>query len=323
MAAVNQDFVSSKDELGLYLNRIGYPKSKELLLNLETLSQVLDCHLKAIPIGALSLNYYEKLAEPLARPVNILDPYSSKGVSLLYNDIFDRLVHQSREGLCFEQCILMRRMLEMIGFQVFIAGSHIFDPAALGDGREILLDLTHSVLVVTINSHQFLMDPGFAHFSTPSPVPLDGTPVASEGCLHHRVMPYVYLDPGHPNTGPTNTEYRLEVQHGTNPWRPTISFSMVPIYQQDLEVLNFYIIHCPAKFFHRHITLTKFIKDGYMLLVDDLLIFRVNGVKTSSIPLLTEAERKDAFKKYFNVSITAQEHLPSEYGSMNAIIDNI
>lgn len=323
-AAVRQASLFSKEDLDLYLGRISFPRSETAPLPThQILSKILDSHLKSIPIGALALNYHEKLSEPLARPVNALDPYSTKGVSIHPRDVFDRLVLQRREGLCFEQCILLRHMLEMIGFTIFIAGSRIFDPVAWEAGQELLRDLTHCVLVVTIDNLQYLIDPGFSHFSTPSPVPLDGTPIASEGCLRHRVLPFTYTEPGHSYPGPTNTEYRLEVQFGTKAWRPTVAFSLAPLYQQDLEVLNFFIMLSPTKFFHRHISLTLFVKDGYLLLVDDQLVTRINGTKTAAISLPTETDRIRAFEKYFNLQIHQKEHLPSEFGSLSAMIDHL
>ncbi|MDJ0381922.1 arylamine N-acetyltransferase [Streptomyces sp. G-G2] len=137
----------SGDELDLdaYLTRIGY--TGELAPDLDTLYGVHRAHTAAIP--------FESIDVLLGRPVE-----------LDIKSIEDKLVHGSRGGYCYEQNSLLAAALERIGFEVAGRGAR---NRTRGD---VLLPVTHAVLVVTVDGEPWLCDAGFGHQGPREPVPL-------------------------------------------------------------------------------------------------------------------------------------------------------
>ncbi|KAJ9086182.1 hypothetical protein DSO57_1006693 [Entomophthora muscae] len=305
------NFPFSADHVLQYLNKIAFSaETTELPApSLETLSQILNRHIKTIPFGGLGLVYYTHLDTPPSPVVNTLDPTSTRGVSVDPLAIFDKLVKQNREGYCFEHATLVRMILEFLGFTVFLTCSRIFGPE--GDDYD---DITHSVLIVTIEHRQYLVDAGFSHFSIFRPVPLDGEVVEAEGKTAYRIIPDPHVDATHTHPGPTIQGYRLESRIRDKAWRIVQVFNRIPYFQQDIESLNFVIVHSPKKVFNRKLILDLMIDDGYVCIFNNLLSVRVNGELVKKLVLNTEQDRREAYKTYFNIDIPSNyaEHLPKE-----------
>ncbi|WP_330333016.1 arylamine N-acetyltransferase [Streptomyces sp. NBC_00536] len=137
----------SGDELDLdaYLERIGH--TGELAPDLDTLYAVHRAHTAAIP--------FESLDVLLGRPI-----------ALDVKSIEDKLVRSRRGGYCYEQNTLLAAALERIGFTVAGRGAR---NRTRGD---VLLPVTHAVLVVTVDGEPWLCDAGFGHQGPREPVPL-------------------------------------------------------------------------------------------------------------------------------------------------------
>ncbi|KAI0216511.1 hypothetical protein L0F63_006235, partial [Massospora cicadina] len=203
------------------------------------------------------------------------------------------------EGYCFEHSTLLRHVLEFLGFTVFATCARILNPALLNVNQLEYMDITHCVLIVSFEAHQFLVDGGFSHFSTLRPVPIDGSTVEAEGSLAYRIIPDPYIDPTHTHPGePVAARAYLQAH---------------PYLHQDIETLNFAMVHHPSRVFHHHLILDIFIDNGYISIYDDKLTIRVHGDQIQTLPLVTESDRRAAFKKYFGISLPTdyKEHLPT------------
>ncbi|MGW4686190.1 arylamine N-acetyltransferase family protein [Streptomyces sp. NPDC004244] len=138
-------------DLGAYLARIGYEgpvaQDGELRPDLATLYAVHRAHAGAVAFESLDVLF--------GRPVE-----------LDVKAIEDKLVHGRRGGYCYEQNSLLAAALERIGFEVSGRGAR---NRTRGD---VLLPVTHAVLVVTVEGQPWLCDVGFGHQGPLEPVPL-------------------------------------------------------------------------------------------------------------------------------------------------------
>jgi N-hydroxyarylamine O-acetyltransferase len=124
-------------ELDAYLARIGH--DGRLAPDVATLTRLLDAHVRAIPFEAI-------------------DPLLGRPVSLDLSAIQDKLVARRRGGYCFEQNLMLKAVLERVGFSVAgLAGRVRWrspPDAPLGPR-------THMLLKVETAEGPYLADVGF------------------------------------------------------------------------------------------------------------------------------------------------------------------
>nr|WP_236850535.1 arylamine N-acetyltransferase [Chryseobacterium sp. MEBOG07] len=115
------------DELKIekYLERIHY--SGEVETNLETLKKIHQLHPKYIP--------FENI-----------DSYTGTVPSLQVNDIFKKLVIDSRGGYCYEQNLLLSEVLRYLGFNVKLQLGRV----VWGRQEDSIAAQTHLLLIVDL-----------------------------------------------------------------------------------------------------------------------------------------------------------------------------
>lgn len=127
-----------------YLKRIHYAGNTEP--NLDTLIDVMRSQLHSIP--------FENL-----------DVQAGKIVSLVPEDIVDKIVYSGRGGYCYEVNGLFSMALGALGFSYDIIGARpMFYPQRRPK--------THVVLVVNIDGERWLCDTGFGSFGLRAPIGL-------------------------------------------------------------------------------------------------------------------------------------------------------
>src|SRR6187431_1409749 len=127
-----------------YLQRIGF--SGELALNPDSLSKLMRCHLQAIP--------FENL-----------DVQAGKIVSMVPEDIVNKIVYGQRGGYCYEVNSLFAMALTALGFEYDIIGARpMFYPQRRPK--------SHMVIVVKIGEERWLCDTGFGSFGLRAPIGL-------------------------------------------------------------------------------------------------------------------------------------------------------
>lgn len=127
-----------------YLQRINF--SEEVERNSASLSALMRAHLRAIP--------FENL-----------DVQAGKIVSLVPEDIVDKIVYRQRGGYCYEVNSLFAMALTALGFEFDILGARpMFYPQRRPK--------SHMVLLVNIGAEQWLCDTGFGSFGLRAPIGL-------------------------------------------------------------------------------------------------------------------------------------------------------
>ncbi len=130
--------------LATYFNRIGYTGTPRL--DLETLAALMRCQLFSVP--------FENL-----------DVQAGKIVSMVPEDIVEKILFNSRGGYCYEVNGLFAMALTALGFDYSLIGARpLFYPARRPK--------THMVIVVTLENQLWLCDLGFGSFGIRSPLSL-------------------------------------------------------------------------------------------------------------------------------------------------------
>jgi N-hydroxyarylamine O-acetyltransferase len=128
-----------------YLQRIGF--TGETALNADTLCKLMRCHLQVIP--------FENL-----------DVQAGKIVSMVPEDIVNKIVYGNRGGYCYEVNSLFAMVLTALGFEYDIIGARtMFYPQRRPK--------THMVLIVKMGEQRWLCDTGFGSFGLRAPIELN------------------------------------------------------------------------------------------------------------------------------------------------------
>ena len=209
--------MASGFDLDAYLRRIGSPRP--VGIDLATLRRLHRAHLQAIP--------FENLDIQMGRPIRI-DPAS----------VTADLVGRARGGYCFQQNALFRLALTAIGFAPRACEGRVRVEASGVRPR------THMVLIVPLESGEWLVDVGFGATGIAEPLLIGGPPTEYDGAVY-RTVP----------------EGRLHVlqQARLETWDDLYAFSPEPVEDIDYEVGNWYTSTHPDSGFVRTLTAQRMI----------------------------------------------------------------
>ena len=197
-------------DLGAYLHRIGY--GGRARPDLATLRAIHRLHAAAIPFENLSA----LVGEPIA-----LDAASLEA----------KLVRGGRGGWCFEQNLLLRHVLDAIGFEVATLAARVRwnVPPHVQTAR------SHCLLRVRLEDGDCIADVGFGGQTFTAPLAL--VP-GVEQATPHETFRLVEEGSGFA------VETRIE-----GAWQRLYVFDLVPALQADYEVSNWYLAHHPQSLF--------------------------------------------------------------------------
>ena len=168
---------------------------------------------------------------PLAIPFENLDSWLGREVSLEPATVFTKLIDGQRGGYCFEQNLLLREVLESLGFTVQgLAACVVWNlPAGMA------LPRTHKLLLVTVDDTRFIADVGFGGLTLTAPLVLDSESV--QGTPHENFR--IARD---------GTLYILEAEiAGT--WHALYRFSLDAQMPADYAMANYYVgTHAQSRF---------------------------------------------------------------------------
>jgi N-hydroxyarylamine O-acetyltransferase len=234
-------------DLDAYLARIDYAGSRAPTY--EALCGVLRSHTAKIP--------FESFDVLLGRPIR-----------LDRDGLQDKLVASRRGGYCFEHASLMHAALEAIGFSPVRHASRVlvFEPR-----HESVRQ--HMFLTVTVDGSTYVVDPGFGPFASPTPIPMDGTPVPGDAPTHRLVQ--------------EGDDWFLHVKRAGEEILGWVS-TMEVEYPVDFEMMNHYIATHPASFFTHNILASAAIKDGRVNVMNQ----GVNIVRNGAVETVQLEDRK-------------------------------
>lgn len=212
--------------LGDYLKRIGY--NGDVQPNLDVLVKLMRAQLQSVP--------FENL-----------DVQAGKIVSLVLEDIVNKIVYSGRGGYCYEVNGLFAMVLTAIGFEFEIIGARpMFYPHRRPK--------SHMVLVVKIGNQRWLCDTGFGSFGLRAPLGL------------HQLGEIVQQD---------NETFRLDKNERDEfvlqalvkgEWANQFGFDLYPMEMIDFSLANYYnSTHPDAVFVQRYLVMLQR-SDGRTLL---------------------------------------------------------
>lgn len=120
-----------------YFERICYKGSQEKI-DLETLTEVFQHHIRAVPFENLSLHCGETI--PLDLEL-----------------VYDKIVKRNRGGWCMENNQLLFWALQTMGYEVGLLGACVYDP----DRKAYSQDIGHLLIKVTLEGKTYIVDGGF------------------------------------------------------------------------------------------------------------------------------------------------------------------
>jgi len=194
------------DDLAAYCARIGI--AGPLAPDRATLAQIAAAHPAAIP--------FEGIDGLLGTPV-VLD----------HDALIAKLVHGGRGGFCFEHNLLLRAMLEEIGFTVTALGARVLWNAAPGAATP----LTHMLLRVDLAEGPVILDAGFGGNTLTGVLDL--------------VADRAQATPHEPFRLTRDGGYWVQAAAIGGEWRPTYRFTLEPQHRADHELGSWYMSTSP------------------------------------------------------------------------------
>ena len=237
-------------DLQAYCERIGY--QGELHNDLATVSALMRQQLFTVP--------FENL-----------DVQAGKVVSLIPEDIVDKIVRRRRGGYCYEVNGLFAMVLESLGIPYqFAACRPMFYP--------VLRPRTHMALIAQIEGKAWLCDLGFGSQGIRAPLALDET-----GREIHQDSDCFLLE------RPNEQEYLLKARVD-GAWANQYGFDLWPQHWIDFMPANYLNSTHPETIFVQKLLVMLLNPEGRTTLLGDRLKQVRGGQSTESIVSLAEIE---------------------------------
>lgn len=281
-------------QIDLYLQHINYPRSKHPADPLSLLTGLIKHHLSRVPFDSIALHY---------SPHRLL--------SLDPDDLFQKIVANSRGGYCMEVNTLFGAVLRSLGFAVRSAG-----------GRVKHERWNHMVNLVSLAGAaagpRYLVDVGFGAGGPTVPVPL----VQGPGCEFDNIAPrrgrleFRHLSRGEGADDPAQRVWVYSSRGGGEGagWEEMYSFVEVEFFPEDFEVLNYFVMTRPQSYFVQTVLAYRAVMDeetgglvGEMILHKDVLKRgETQGGQVLEV-LRCEDDRVRALAEHFLIYLTERE----------------
>jgi N-hydroxyarylamine O-acetyltransferase len=231
-------------DLDGYLARIGEPDRRQS--SLDTLRRLHAAHVGAIP--------FENI-----------DVQAGLGVRLDLGSLQHKLVTRRRGGYCFEQNTLFIQVLVSMGFRVSPCEARVRPPDAIAT-----LPRTHMVLLVHLESGDWLTDVGFGAEGLLEPLSMSGS-TAFQIDREFRVW--------------TEDQLRVLQWRQKGPWIDAYAFEPHARPAVDFEVGNWWVSTHPSSIFRSRLTVQRTLPDArHVLRQLTYTVHRAGGSETREIP---------------------------------------
>ena len=255
-------------DLEAYFQRIGYTGPRTDATSLETLAAIHRLHPSAIA--------FETLDALLKRPV-----------ILTAAALEQKLLHGGRGGWCFEQNLLLSRVLQSLGFGITGLAARVLWNRPDGEVRA----RTHMLLLVEGGAGgPHIADVGFGGLTLTGPLRL--VPDV-EQATPHEVFRLCHEQDG---------RYVLQVLLG-DAWKPMYSFDLQPQVLPDYEVWNWHLCHHPESPFINNLMVARVTPERrYGLFNNKLSIHQLRGT-SEQVTLTTSAELRETLAGPLNIRL--------------------
>jgi N-hydroxyarylamine O-acetyltransferase len=253
-------------DLDAYCERIGFRGLRAPTL--ETLRAIHSLHPRAIP--------FENLNPLLRLPV----PLDAKSLEA-------KLVRGGRGGYCFEHNLLLKHVLEAMGFQVKGLAARVVWNAPPGS----VTSRTHMLLHVDVASTAYLADVGFGGLTLTAPL---------------RFVIDVEQDTPHEaaRVAADGEEFLMQAKLGTD-WHTLYRFDLQEQHQIDYELANWYTSTHPRSFFVNGLMVARSEPERrYTLRNTEFSVYHAGG-RQERRTLVSAAELRDALTGPFGLLLPA------------------
>lgn len=265
--------MSDDANIDAYFERIGF--SGSIAPTLQTLEQLHQLH-------------------PAAIPFENLDTLIDVPVRLELRNLEQKLLFDKRGGYCFEHNLLLKAMLQDLGFDVIGLAARLNWGLAPDDVRPN----SHMVLLVDLGGTQYLSDVGFSGVTLTAPLRLKAD---VEQQTPHEPYRLVGGDP----------DWRLDIRIGEE-WRPIYSFTTEEKSFEDYVGLNDSVQSDTT--FRDNLIATRADKGRRVTLHNGELKIHVLGGATERRTLGGIAEVKDALSSLLGIPLPTSEKLDGALG---------
>jgi N-hydroxyarylamine O-acetyltransferase len=254
---------SANFELPKYLNRICMHSAAGA--DIASITEMMRCQLFSVP--------FENL-----------DVQAGKAVSLVAEDIVDKLVHHHRGGYCFEVNGLFAMALGALGVEYqFVAARPLLFAH--------LRPKTHMALVVNLQGEKWLCDLGFGSYGIRAPMRLDALDVALQ--QDGEVFQLGKLKPH---------EYVVQALVDGK-WQSQYSFDLSPQEWVDFEPANYFSYANPESIFVKKLLVVLHTPDGRKILFGDA--FKTVAQGETVRQLLKPQDRPRILRDEFGLQLDA------------------
>lgn len=216
-------------------------------------------------------------------PFENLDVQAGKIVSLVPEEIVEKIIDRKRGGYCYEVNGLFTMALEELGVTWQLVGARpMFYPTRRPK--------THMVVVVTFQDEKWLCDTGFGRYGLRAPLRLDlvDTPVVQD---HDTYM----ID------RPNDHEYILKALCDDGRWENQYSFDLSPTEWVDFVPANYFNSTHPDAIFVQKLLVVLHTLEGRQILLGDELKTLYKGKTEKKI--IDRENRNLILKNIFNLTV--------------------
>lgn len=210
------------------------------------------------------------LLHPKHIPFENLNPYLRIPVKLDLASLENKMLAEKRGGYCFEQNLLLKAVLESLGFRVKGLAARVL----WGQQANALTARGHMLLLIEVDSRQYIADVGFGGQTLTAPLLLE---TEAEQETPHETFRLLQAGDG----------YRMETLIHEH-WKPVYQFGLQEHFLVDYEVTSWYLSNHPASHFVTGLIAARTENDRrYALRNNELAVHHLNGQTEKR--LITEA----------------------------------
>lgn len=269
--------MSSSVNLDNYFERIGYKGNESVTL--ETLKILHQKHTESIPFENLN-------------------PFLGMKVRLDPNSLEQKMIKNKRGGYCFEQNLLFREVLRLIGFDTKGLAARIH----WNKDEDEITSRGHMLLLIEINNNQYIVDVGFGRLTLTSPLRLEtGT---KQDTPHE---PYRLIRKG---------EYFLMQTLVREEWKDVYQFNLVENFLEDYEVTNWYLSNHPASHFVTGLIAARPAPGRRYTLRDNKFSIHHLNKKSETRYLETPGEIRNVLETHFLLSLPEASNLDQKLSQL-------
>ncbi|WP_433746424.1 arylamine N-acetyltransferase family protein [Falsibacillus pallidus] len=215
----------------------------------------------SIPAPTLENLKYIQESHMLHIPFENLDILNTTPIVLDMEKLYQKIILDSRGGICFELNALYNWLLQQLGYKSYLISATVVK----GNGEWNKLD-THMSVITEIDGQRYLTDVGFGDASL-HPIPIDGqTAQAPNGTYRIRQ---------------TESLYYLE-EYREDDWIIKHRFTLEPRTLEYFHPRNDFIQFDESSPFNKSRLITKATPNGRITLTDHQLTITENGKKSVS-----------------------------------------